>query len=103
LWGAGGEAGGGAGRPQKRGHAGPRGATPTPVARGRGEQYRVHGAADRAVPGTPRALGAPVPGAGPPPPDTARGDVRGGDGLELLHASYAFVPRTEDDAGHGGR
>jgi len=33
------------------------------------------------VPGMPRAAGAPVPGAGPPHPDVARGDVPGGHGL----------------------
>src|SRR2546421_7903570 len=50
----------------------------------------------------PRAAGAPVPGAGTPPPDVARGDVPGGHGLELLHAAYEFVSYATDDARHGG-
>src|SRR5436190_1807868 len=50
----------------------------------------------------PRAAGAPVPGAGTPHPDVARGDVPGGHGLELLHAAYEFVSYATDDARHGG-
>ena len=37
-------------------------------------------AAECDLPGTPCAAGAPVPGAGTPHPDAARGDVRGGHG-----------------------
>ncbi len=67
--------------PHCRWHAGTRGDAPTPLARGRGDQYGLHRAAERDVPGTPRAAGASVPGAGTPHPDAARGDVRGGHGL----------------------
>ena len=44
-------------------------------------QYGIHRAAERNVPGTPRAAGTSVPGAGTPDPDTARGHVLGGHGL----------------------
>jgi transposase-like protein len=44
----------------------------------------VAGTAERDMPGTPRAAGAPLPGAGPPYHDAARGHVLGGHGLELL-------------------
>ena len=60
---------------------GTRGDTSTPVARGRGDQYGLHRAAERDVPGTPRAAGASVPGAGTSPPDTARRNACGGRGL----------------------
>ncbi len=73
--------------PPCRWHAGTRGDASTPVARGRGDQYGLHRAAERDVPGTPRAARASVPGAGTSHPDTARRDVCGGHGVELLHAA----------------
>jgi transposase-like protein len=79
-------AGGGDRPPHCRWHAGTRGAAPTPVARGGGEQDSLHGAAQRDVSGTPRTAGPPLPGPGPPHPDVARGEVLGRDRRELLHA-----------------
>ena len=64
-----------------RWHAGTRRDAQASLARRRGEQYGVHRAAERDIPGTPRAAGAPLPGAGPPYPDAARGHVLGGHGL----------------------
>ena len=61
--------------------AGTRGDAPTPLARGWGDQHRVHCTAERDSPGTPRAAGAPLSGAGAPHPDAARGHVRGRHGL----------------------
>ena len=63
------------------GTPGTRGDASTPVARGRGDQYGLHRAAERDVPGTPCAARASVPGAGTSPPDTARRDVCGGHGV----------------------
>jgi transposase-like protein len=62
----------------------------------------LDGTPARDGPGMPRAAGAPVPGAGTPYPDVAQGDVRGGHGLELVHAACECVPGTADDASHGG-
>src|SRR4029453_7056428 len=89
------------GTPPGRWHAGTRRDAPTALARRRGHQYGVHRTAQRDVPGTPRAAGAAVPGAGPPDPAPARGDVRGGHGLSLLYASRESPRRPEDHAGHG--
>jgi hypothetical protein len=87
--------------PHGRWHAGTRGDAATPAARGRGDQYGLHRAAARDVPGTPRAARASVPGAGTSHPDTARRNVGGGHGGELLHAACEFVPYATDDADHG--
>ena len=89
-------------RPSGRGPTGTRGDAPRPVARGRGHHDGVPGAAPRAVPGTPRAWGAPLPGPGTPPPDVARGDGGGRHGGDRLHAAGALVPDTPDDACDGG-
>src|SRR5215213_1528008 len=88
--------------PHSRWHAGTRGDAATPGARRRCDPYRLHGATARDVPGMPCAAGAPVPGAGPPHPDIARGDVPGGHSLELWHAAYEFVSYATADARHGG-
>ena len=66
-----------------------------------GHQDGRHRAPARDVPGTPRAAGAAVPGAGTPDPEPARGHVLGGHGLSLLYASRESPRRPEDHAGHG--
>src|SRR5262249_47172660 len=69
------------GTPLGRWHARTRRDAQKALAGRRGDQYGIHRAPECDVPGTPRAAGAAVPGAGPPDPDTARGDVLGGYGL----------------------
>jgi transposase-like protein len=71
--------------PHCRGPASTRRDAPPSLARRWGAHHRGPGAAARDMPGTPCAAGAPVPGAGPPYHDAARGPVRGGHGLELVH------------------
>src|SRR4051794_29210223 len=80
----------------------PRRDAPTALARRRGHPDGVQRTAPRDVPGTPRAAGAAVPGAGPSDPDPARGDGRGGHGLSLVSAARESPRRPEDHAGHGG-
>src|SRR4030095_16787212 len=67
--------------PHGRRHAHPRRDAQTALAGQGRHQYGVHRAAERDVPGTPRAVGASVPGAGTPDPDPARGHILGGHGL----------------------
>ena len=74
-----------------------RGDAQPPVARGRGDQYGVHGAAQRDVSGTPRAAGAPVPGAGTQPRHCMRGWSWWARSITFAHR-IRFVSDTEDDA-----
>jgi hypothetical protein len=55
-----------------------RGDAPTLLARRQSDQHRGHRTAERDVPGTPRAAGAPLPGAGTLHLDAARWAVPGG-------------------------
>jgi hypothetical protein len=90
--------------PHSRWHPSPRGDAQTPVARGRREQDRGHGALARDVPGAPRAAGTPWPSAGTPPPNLARGPVLGRYGRELLSSTRASALRWRGhDTCHGRR
>ena len=54
---------------------------PTPLARGRGDQHRVHRTAERDIPRYLAPLARRLSGAGSPHPDAARGHVLGRHGL----------------------
>ena len=80
-------AGGGDRTPYCRWHAGTGRDAQTPIARGRGDQYGLHRAAERDIPRTPRAAGPALPGVGTPYADAAPWNVPDWHRLELLHAT----------------